>query len=118
MNRVRTVTFKLLAASIVLSSCFAAKTFAQTPSPTPTPAAAPQNPFAPQPAPPLPEGMTGADPNDPRANLKPGVYDIFFSFPIFTPVATKVKVEAGKTLDFDTTLKLDRLTNTVPVQVR
>jgi len=75
MNRVRTVTFKLLAASLVLSSCFAAKTFAQTPSPTPTPAAAPQNPFAPQPAPPLPEGMTGADPNDPRANLKPGVYD-------------------------------------------
>ena len=50
--------------------------------------------------------------------LKPGVYDIFFSFPIFSPVATKIKVEVGKTLDFDTTLKLDRLTNTVPVQVR
>jgi hypothetical protein len=75
MNRVRTATFKLLAASIVLASCFAAKTFAQTPSPTPTPAAEPQNPFAPQPAPPLPEGMTGADTSDPRTNLKPGVYD-------------------------------------------
>jgi hypothetical protein len=29
----------------------------------------------------------------------------------------KVKVEGGKTLDFDTKLKLDRLTNTVEVQV-
>src|SRR5690242_20244457 len=34
-----------------------------------------QNPFAPQPAPPLPAGMTGADTNDPRAKLKPGMYD-------------------------------------------
>ena len=33
------------------------------------------NPFAPQPAPPLPAGMTGADVNDPRAKLKPGMYD-------------------------------------------
>ena len=31
--------------------------------------------FAPKPAPPLPPGMTGADVNDPRANLKPGLYD-------------------------------------------
>ena len=34
-----------------------------------------QNPFAPQPAPPLPAGMTGADVNDPRAKLKPGMFD-------------------------------------------
>jgi len=34
-----------------------------------------QNPFAPQPAPPLPAGMTGADTNDPRFKLKAGVND-------------------------------------------
>lgn len=78
MNRVRTTTFQLLAGSVVLCSCFAAKTLAQTPSPTPTPSAtpaAPENPFAPQPAPPLPAGMTGSDVNDPRAKLSPGMYD-------------------------------------------
>ncbi|HKF26612.1 MAG TPA: hypothetical protein VKB24_11555, partial [Candidatus Acidoferrum sp.] len=34
-----------------------------------------ENPFAPKPAPPLPPGMTGSDPNDPRAKLAPGLYD-------------------------------------------
>jgi hypothetical protein len=34
-----------------------------------------ENPFAPEPAPTLPPGMTGSDANDPRANLKPGLYD-------------------------------------------
>ena len=34
-----------------------------------------ENPFAPQPAPPLPPGMTGSDANDPRAKLTPGLYD-------------------------------------------
>ena len=33
------------------------------------------NPFAPEPAPPLPPGMTGSDANDPRATLTPGLYD-------------------------------------------
>ena len=33
------------------------------------------NPFAPEPAPTLPPGMTGADVNDPRAKLGPGLYD-------------------------------------------
>jgi hypothetical protein len=33
------------------------------------------NPFAPQPAPVLPAGMTGSDANDPRAKLTPGLYD-------------------------------------------
>jgi hypothetical protein len=33
------------------------------------------NPFAPEPAPTLPPGMTGADINDPRAKLTPGLYD-------------------------------------------
>jgi len=51
---------------------------AQTSSPSPAakPAnQAPANPFAPQPAPPLPAGMTGSDINDPRFKLAPGLYD-------------------------------------------
>ncbi len=31
--------------------------------------------FTPEPAPPLPPGMTGSDANDPRAKLAPGLYD-------------------------------------------
>jgi hypothetical protein len=34
-----------------------------------------KNPFAPEPAPPLPAGMMGSDANDPRAKLTPGMYD-------------------------------------------
>jgi hypothetical protein len=34
-----------------------------------------ENPFAPEPAPALPPGMTGSDASDPRANLAPGMYD-------------------------------------------
>jgi hypothetical protein len=34
-----------------------------------------ENPFAPEPAPTLPPGMTGSDANDPRAKLSPGLYD-------------------------------------------
>jgi hypothetical protein len=34
-----------------------------------------KNPFAPEPAPPLPPGMTGSDANDPRAKLASGLYD-------------------------------------------
>ena len=33
------------------------------------------NPFAPEPAPALPPGMSGSDVNDPRAKLAPGLYD-------------------------------------------
>jgi hypothetical protein len=33
------------------------------------------NIFAPEPAPPLPPGMTGSNPNDPRAHLSAGLYD-------------------------------------------
>src|SRR5580765_3285402 len=69
------MTIRLLLTALVLGSCFAARTLAQTPSPTPKPAAEAQNPFAPEPAPVLPAGMTGADVNDPRTKLKPGVYD-------------------------------------------
>jgi hypothetical protein len=75
MNHARTFSFRLLVAFVVLGSCFGARTLAQTPTPTPTPAAPPANPFAPQPAPPLPEGMTGSDVNDPRAKLSPGLFN-------------------------------------------
>jgi len=74
----------LLIASLALCFFFVAQTPAQTASPSPSqdatkppdkkPAEAP-NPFAPEKAPPLPEGMTGSDVNDPRAKLTPGVYD-------------------------------------------
>ena len=37
--------------------------------------AAEDNPFAPEPAPALPPGMTGSDVNDPRYKLTPGLYD-------------------------------------------
>src|ERR1043165_8435507 len=86
MNRVESIACRLLLASLVLCSCFAAGALAQTtsPSPSPEPAKTPEskpanqgggNPFAPQPAPPLPAGMTGSDVNDPRARLLPGLYD-------------------------------------------
>ena len=84
MNRVHTAAFHLLTASLVLCSCFAAWTLAQTPSPTPEPAKTPESksagqgggdPSAPEPAPTLPPGMTGSDANDPRSRLSPGMYD-------------------------------------------
>ena len=86
MSRVHTTAFRLLTASLVLCSCFAAGTLAQTPSPSPspdpakTPEAKPAdqeggNPFAPEPAAPLPAGMTGSDAGDPRSKLSPGMYD-------------------------------------------
>jgi len=78
MNRVH----HLLLAFIILCSCFATQLMAQQPSPSPSqepakPAEKKEqaNPFAPEPAGPLPAGMTGANVNDPRAKLKPGVYD-------------------------------------------
>ncbi len=87
MNRVTTIAFQLLVASLVFWSCLATGTQAQTPSPSPAQEStkAPEtkpanqngeaNPFAPAPAPPLPAGMTGSDTADPRAKLTPGMYD-------------------------------------------
>ena len=80
MSRVQEITLRLLMASLVLCSCFAA-TLAQTPSPSPSPSPDPAkkqeqaNPFAPEQPQPLPPGMTGSDVNDPRATLAPGIYD-------------------------------------------
>jgi len=78
MNRVHNIASRLLIPSLLFCLCFATRLQAQTPSPSPAPSATPatpQNPFAPQPAPPLPAGMTGSDVNDPRAKLSPGMYD-------------------------------------------
>ena len=73
MNRL--IAFRLLVTSLFLCTCFIATTLAQTPSPTPSPSPSPSNPFAPEPAPTLPPGITGSDTNDPRSKLKPGFDD-------------------------------------------
>jgi hypothetical protein len=90
MNRVPMVAFRVAVAAIILF--FAVSRLhaqaqtptptpqVQTPSPSPTPSAEEpaeeeKNPFAPEPATALPPGMTGSDVNDPRAKLKPGLYN-------------------------------------------
>jgi hypothetical protein len=84
MNRVHTMAFRLLVGALLLWSCFAGKMQAQTPSSQestkpanakPDQKKAEEDPFAPEPAPPLPPGMTGSDANDPRAKLAPGMYN-------------------------------------------
>jgi hypothetical protein len=95
MNRVKSEAFPLACVGVMaIGLCFAAsRAQAQTPAPaTSGPSAAPstaapaapgaakeaeppKNPFAPEPAPPLPAGMTGADANDPRFKLTPGLFD-------------------------------------------
>jgi hypothetical protein len=90
MNRVPSLAFRVAMAAIILFFCVSRQQAqAQTPTPTPpaqvqTPSPTPsteapaeeeRNPFAPEPATALPPGMTGSDVNDPRAKLKPGLYD-------------------------------------------
>src|SRR5277367_4362775 len=88
MNRKSSFSFRAAVAAIIFfsgASRMWAQTPGQTPGATPPPAAAAsepakqpdadQNPFAAQPAPPLPPGMTGSDANDPRYKLTPGLYD-------------------------------------------
>jgi hypothetical protein len=78
MKRVPSIAFVVAVAAIFLFSGVS-RLHAQSPTPAPTPAAQgseeDRNPFAPEPAPSLPPGMTGSDVNDPRANLSPGLYD-------------------------------------------
>jgi len=74
MNRVH----HLLLAVIILCSGFGIQTIAQTPAASPSPETTKKeqaNPFAPEPAGPLPAGMTGGDVNDPRAKLTPGFFN-------------------------------------------
>ncbi|HEV7747192.1 MAG TPA: hypothetical protein VGO56_19510 [Pyrinomonadaceae bacterium] len=85
MTRIHALIFRLFIASFLCLSLFALNTKAQTPSPSPGTAQSSEtksaseakqaNPFAPEPAPPLPTGMTGSDANDPRFKLAPGLYD-------------------------------------------
>src|ERR1700757_1564709 len=100
MNRVHDLTIRMLVAALFLSFGVTG-VHAQAQSQTQTPATPPpsqqtadkdkdkakdadkskedeeegNNPFAPEPAPALPPGMTGSDVNDPRAKLTPGLYD-------------------------------------------
>ena len=70
------IALRLILASLILCSGLAVGIVAQTPTASPqTPAKENDNPFAPEPAGPLPAGMTGSDTNDPRAKLSPGIYD-------------------------------------------
>jgi hypothetical protein len=98
MNRIPSFVFRAVLALLVLC---AVVTFTRAQAPTQTPATPPaqspaaassaqgsakapeaakeseeeENPFAPEPAPTLPPGMSGSDANDPRAKLTPGLYD-------------------------------------------
>jgi len=88
MKRVPSLALCVLGAVLILC-CGVSRIEAQTPATPPQaqaqkpetspPAQEPEeeeeNPFAPQPAPSLPPGMTGSDANDPRAKLKAGLYD-------------------------------------------
>lgn len=78
------IALRLILASLVLCSGLVVSTLAQTATPSPAqeatkpdskPGSEDGNPFAPEPAQPLPAGMTGADTNDPRFKLAPGIYD-------------------------------------------
>lgn len=88
MNRVASVTFRVVVAAMLLCSAVSricpqapvqtpAQGAATTPPSQETPKPAPEeaNPFAPEPAPTLPPGMMGSDATDPRAKLTPGLYD-------------------------------------------
>lgn len=98
MNRVPSIAIRVSTAAIFLCFFAAARVSAQAPATPPSPAAqqAPKtdaakdaqaskdaddaddddkNPFAPEPAPALPPGMTGSDASDARAKLTPGLYD-------------------------------------------
>lgn len=60
MNRVFSIFIRLISVSFILCLVGLYSVMAQNPLPAPTP---------------LPPGMKGSDPNDPRAKLTPGVYD-------------------------------------------
>jgi hypothetical protein len=91
MNRLTKLLLCAMAAILILGPS-AIRAQAQDTQPAAPQAAEPQKPaaqpdtknaddddggdmFAPEPAPPLPPGMTGSDINDPRAKLTPGLYD-------------------------------------------
>jgi hypothetical protein len=80
LNSLKSIAFCVANAAMV--ALWNSGAIAQTPTPATPAAAAPakapeaeENPFAPQPAVPLPPGMTGSDTTDPRYTLKPGLFD-------------------------------------------
>jgi hypothetical protein len=98
MTRRQSLTFRLsgVAFAVTFVFCGVSVLHAQTPATPSTPATTPapatssaqdakpaadakkdeeSDPFAPQPAPVLPPGMTGSTTDDPRVGLKPGLYD-------------------------------------------
>lgn len=76
MNRVLPTALRCLAGSLLLLACFAANLQAQEPAKPETEQKKAESDVPPlEQAPPLPAGMTGSDVNDPRAKLKPGLYD-------------------------------------------
>jgi hypothetical protein len=85
MNRLPSLAFRVAVAALILCSGVSrmqaqapVHATSSAPEATQEPAKAPEaeeNPFAPQPAPTLPPGMTGSDANDARFKLTPGMYD-------------------------------------------
>src|SRR5260370_13075903 len=82
MNRMPSFAFRVAVAAILVSSGVSRLRAQTTATPPPAQQADKEkeddedkNPFAPEPAPTLPPGMTGSDANDPRAKLTPGLYD-------------------------------------------
>jgi hypothetical protein len=80
MHRTQALSFRLMAAAFALAllNSTVVSLKAQAPAAPATKPAAPaeeEDPFAPQPTPPLPPGMTGSTINDPRVGLKSGLYD-------------------------------------------
>ena len=49
-------------------------------------------------------------------DLPQGDYDVFVSFQVFSPVAKKMRLKAGKTTEYPVKLKFDPLTKFVEVQ--
>ncbi len=79
MNRMSGVALRVLGAAMFLFFGVTRMQAQAPPTPPPAQQAAEEdedrNPFAPEPAPTLPAGMAGSNANDPRAKLKPGLYD-------------------------------------------
>ena len=83
MNRIPRLAFPVAVAAVLLFfGVSRLQAQAQKPAPPSPPTAAQQpaaeeeeDPFAPEPPPVLPPGMTGSNVNDPRAKLSPGLYD-------------------------------------------
>jgi hypothetical protein len=86
MNRFAEFAFRILAVAIALFFGVSLVRAQSQAPPKPAPAQSAQgadsdddddnaNPFVPEPAPTLPPGMKGSDASDPRAKLKPGLYD-------------------------------------------